>query len=110
MRLGLGLGLNSANANARRPKPVNTVAPAITGTAAQGQVLTTSDGTWLNTPASYTYLWKHGDGSAAAATATASTYTLAAGDVGFTMVCQVTATNSGGSAAATSAATSAATG
>lgn len=87
--------------------PANTVAPAVTGTAAVGSTLTSTTGTWSNTPVTYTYLWKHGDNSAAASTATASTYVPAVGDVGFTMKCQVTATNAAGSAAATSAATAA---
>lgn len=76
--------------------PVNTVAPAVTGTAQVGQTLTTTNGTWTNTPTSYSYLWKHGDGSAAAATATNSTYVPVAGDIGFGMQCFVTASNAGG--------------
>jgi hypothetical protein len=37
---------------------VNTAPPTITGTSAQvDQVLTASDGTWSNTPTSFTYAW-----------------------------------------------------
>jgi len=86
--------------------PSNSVAPAVTGTAQVGQTLTTTNGTWTNSPTSYAYLWKHGDDSAAAATATNSTYIPAAGDVGFGMKCVVTATNIGGNGAATSNTTS----
>lgn len=78
--------------------PANTVAPSVTGTAQVGETLTTTNGTWDNTPTSYTYLWKHDDDSAAAATATNSTYVCAAGDIGFGMKCEVTASNAGGSA------------
>lgn len=76
--------------------PTNTVAPAVTGTAQVGQTLTTTNGTWTNTPTSYTYLWKHGDDSAAGGTATNSTYVPVAGDIGFGMKCLVTATNGAG--------------
>jgi hypothetical protein len=38
--------------------PVNTVAPAVTGTATQGQTLTTDNGTWTNSPTGYTYQWQ----------------------------------------------------
>lgn len=93
------------NAAAPAP-PVNTVAPAVTGTAQVGQTLTTTNGTWTNTPTSYSYLWKHGDDSATAGAATNSTYVPVAGDIGYTMKCVVTATNADGSAAASSNTTS----
>src|SRR5262249_31616078 len=37
--------------------PGTTVPPAITGSAAVGQTLTTSDGTWSGSPTSFTYEW-----------------------------------------------------
>jgi hypothetical protein len=83
--------------------PVNTVLPAITGTTTEGQTLTVSNGTWSNTPTGYTYQWKRGGVNISAATN--STYALQAADVGTTITCTVTATNAGGSTAATSAAT-----
>ena len=77
--------------------PVNTVPPAITGTAQQGQTLTASDGTWSNTPTSFAYQWERCTPACAAiAGATAQTYVLAAADVGATIEVQVTATNAGG--------------
>lgn len=85
--------------------PVNSVAPAITGTTTQGQTLTCSTGTWSNTPDAYSYQWSR-DGVAIDG-ATASTRVLAAGDVGAAMTCTVTATNLGVSAVRTSAATAA---
>jgi len=85
--------------------PVNTVAPAVTGTATQGQTLTVSNGTWSNTPTSYTYQWQHTTTNISGATS--STYVLDATYVGETIRCVVTATNVTGSASATSNATSA---
>jgi hypothetical protein len=82
--------------------PANTVLPAITGTATVGQVLTCSNGTWTGTPTSYAYQWKRA-GSALSG-ATASTYTLVSGDASTAITCTVTATNAGGSTAATSVA------
>lgn len=84
--------------------PVCSVAPAITGTATQGQTLTCSTGTWSKSP-SYSYQWNRS--GVAIIGATASTRVLAAGDVGATMTCTVKATKSGVSAVRTSAATSA---
>lgn len=84
--------------------PVNTVVPAITGTAQQGQTLTAGNGTWTSTPTpTYTYQWKRGGVNISAATN--STYVLVADDVGSTITVAVTATNAGGNATATSSAT-----
>ena len=77
--------------------PVNTVAPAVTGNAWTGQVLTCSTGTWTGSPTpSYTYQWTR-DGSNIVGE-TASTYTVVSGDVTHAVVCVVTATNEAGSA------------
>lgn len=72
--------------------PANTVAPAVSGTAVVGQVLTTTNGTWTNSPSSYSYQWKRG---ATNIGTNASTYTLVAADAGNTsnIKCTVTATN-----------------
>jgi hypothetical protein len=83
------------------PPPVNTVAPAITGTTTEDETLTCSTGTWNNSPASYTYQWK--DDGVAISGAVASTYVLTASEVGATITCTVTAYNDGGSASATAA-------
>jgi hypothetical protein len=79
--------------------PVNTVAPAITGTAQEGQTLTCSTGTWSGSP-SYTYQWKRNGSNIGSATN--STYTLVTADVGQSIKCTVTATNFIGSANADS--------
>lgn len=85
-------------------KPVATVAPAITGTAQVGQVLTCSNGTWTGSP-TLTRQWQKGTANIAGATA--ATYTPVAGDVGSTIRCVVTARNVSGSTTSTTAATSA---
>lgn len=81
--------------------PVNTVLPAISGTQAPGATLTTTNGTWLNTPTSYTYQWKRGGVDIGGATA--NTYVLTSSDNGTTITVTITATNAGGSTPATSA-------
>ena len=86
--------------------PANTVPPAISGTPQVGQTLTATNGTWTNSPASFTYQWKRAGTSIGGATA--STYVPVSADVGNTLTVSVTATNgSGFSTPATSAATSA---
>ena len=91
--------------------PSNTGPPAVSGTATQGQMLSTSNGTWSGSPTGYSYQWKNCDSSGNACTnisgASSSSYQLAASDVGHTMRAVVTATNAGGSASATANATGA---
>lgn len=86
--------------------PANTVAPAVTGTPAKTDTLTTTNGTWTNTPTGYTYQWQRdvaGNGVYSnIGAATSSTYVLASADVGCNVRCVVTATNSGGSVSANS--------
>jgi hypothetical protein len=81
--------------------PVNTVAPAITGTPASGQTLTSTTGTWTG-KATITYARQWLRNGAAISGATAATYVLVAGDVGATITCRITATNPNGSAQAVS--------
>ena len=89
--------------------PANALPPSISGTLVDGQVLTASNGTWLNDPASYGYQWQGCDNSAAncgnIAGATGSSYTLADADIGHTIRVVVTGSNSAGSASATSSQT-----
>lgn len=100
-------GLGTA---ARQVAPINTVPPAITGTAQQSQTLTTSNGTWTGTaPISYRYQWlrcnRSGNGCSDISGATERTYLVRAADVDRTIRARVTASNSDGSSAATSAPT-----
>ncbi len=87
--------------------PVNNVLPVITGTAQEGQTLSASAGSWSGSPTSYGYQWQDCSGSTCTSVvgATGSAYTLGSTDVGASVVVQVTATNSVGSATARSAAT-----
>jgi hypothetical protein len=80
--------------------PVNSVAPAITGTTGIGDTLTCSTGTWSDTPTSYAYQWKRD--TVAIVGANASTYVLVTADDTHSITCTVTATNLAGSTAATS--------
>jgi hypothetical protein len=88
--------------------PTNTALPIISGTTTQGQTLTTTDGVW-GSSALYTYQWRRCDGSGAScadiSSATAGTYTLVYADAGSTIRVVVTASNSSGSASATSSQT-----
>lgn len=85
--------------------PVNTVAPAITGTATVGSQLTCSTGTWTGSPApTYTYQWQKGTTNIGGATS--STFTVTLSQAGSTIRCVVTATNSVGAVSANSANTS----
>jgi hypothetical protein len=94
--------------------PTNTALPAVTGTAAAGQTVTTSNGTWTENPTSFTYQWLRcpasggqADGSDCATIggATAASYVVATGDVGFRLRARVTAANGDGQAVAVSNAT-----
>jgi threonine/homoserine efflux transporter RhtA len=91
--------------------PANTALPGISGTPQEGLALTTSTGTWTNSPTSYTFQWKRCDSSgancASIAGATSARYVLASSDVGKTLRASVTASNTTGSTSATSSATAA---
>jgi hypothetical protein len=114
MAVGLLLLRSSVGSAATQAAPSNTAEPVITGTAAVGQTLTATDGTWANSPTSFSYQWLRcaasggaSDGSDCAAIggATTSSYVVASGDVGFTLRIRVTALNADGQAAAASNAT-----
>ena len=81
--------------------PSNTILPVISGATALGSVLTSTTGTWTGTPApTFAYQWKRGITNITSATN--STYTLVVGDSAQNITCVVTATNTSGSANATS--------
>lgn len=90
----------SRRADARAKLPVNSVAPAITGTATEGETLSLSTGTWSNTPDAYARIWKR-DGVVISG-ATGATYVLTEDDVGAVISGSVKATNLGVSAVANS--------
>lgn len=88
--------------------PYNTALPAVTGTLAQGDTLTTTNGTWSgDATITYARAWQRGNANdandpswAIISGETALTYVLAAADVGKYIRCRVTATNSVGSTVA----------
>jgi hypothetical protein len=95
-------------ANAGPPK--NTEPPTISGAPIQNNTLTASKGVWTGAPTiTYTYQWRRcgptGANCSSIAGATHSTYVLTTADVGSTVRVQVRASNSQGSATATSAPT-----
>ena len=81
--------------------PVNTVLPVVSGTAVVGQTLSTTNGTWTNSPSTFAYQWFRG---ATPIGTNSANYTLVQADAGNTsnITCRVTATNSAGSTNATS--------
>lgn len=86
--------------------PVNTVPPAITGTAQVGQTLTVSNGTWTSKSAiTYARQWRAAGVNIGGATGT--TYVPVAGDVGKAITCVVTANNANGGTSVVTAATAA---
>jgi hypothetical protein len=82
--------------------PVNSVRPALSGTAQVGQTLQVSNGTWSPTPSSYAYAWHRCSSSGCQLSPTSSSnasYMLTSGDVGFTLVAQVAPNGLWGSSA-----------
>lgn len=84
--------------------PVNTVAPVVSGNKIVSQTLAVTNGTWTESPASYSYKWFRCTATKAAANSlpagcteivgqTSSTYTLITSDAAKFMVAAVTATN-----------------
>ncbi len=87
--------------------PVNSSVPVVAGTNRAGISLTSTNGSWTNSPTSYSYQWMSSATSGGTYTniagATASTYELGASDVGRYIRLSVVASNgSGGGAAALS--------
>ena len=89
--------------------PSVTSDPTITGTPQQGQTLSASTGSWSGTSLTYAYQWQRcntaGASCSPVAGATNASYLLGSADLGSTMRASVTASNSWGSATASSAAT-----
>jgi hypothetical protein len=104
---GSGTPATSSATSAVLPAvPVNSVLPAVSGTAQVGQVLSATNGTWTNSPTGYTYQW-FANGTPVAGQI-ANVFTLTTAQIGEVITIQVTASNSGGSSSpATSVATSA---
>jgi hypothetical protein len=107
--LGPGSATSAQTAAVLIGAPVNSQLPAISGTAGQGQLLTAADGSWANSPTSFSYVWQQCDATGANCSpitnATAGDYVTQPGDVGHTLRLVATAFNAGGNTAATSAQT-----
>lgn len=87
--------------------PVNTAPPTISGTAQEGQTLTTTNGTWTGTGTiTYAYQWQRcnatGGGCGNEGGQTHPTFVVQNPDVGSTIRVVVTATDAGGPTSATS--------
>lgn len=80
--------------------PVNVSVPVIAGTATVGNMLSINNGSWTNSPTSYTRQWLRcdstGENCSSPPGETNSTYTLTLDDVGSTIRCWTTATNATG--------------
>jgi hypothetical protein len=77
--------------------PVNTAPPVISGTAAVGNVLSSTVGTWTYVPTSYMRQWLRGGTPIGGATA--ATYTLVAADSGTNVAMRLIAVNAAGESA-----------
>lgn len=86
------------------PTPVNTVAPAVTGTVEPGETLSASSGTWTGSPSSFAYQWKRSTTANGSYSniggATANSYPLTNADNGYYFKVAVTASNAGGTSSA----------
>jgi Ig domain of plant-specific actin-binding protein len=86
--------------------PKNSVRPSVSGTAAVGQELTVSRGTWSPTPTSFAFQWQRCSSSGTdcvnVAGATGPTYGVRSLDVGHRMRALVTARTSAGRSTVTS--------
>jgi hypothetical protein len=107
--LVLGASFASMALAATASAPVNTTAPAVTGTAKVGQTLTVSNGTWSGSPTSFAYQWQRCTSSSSCTEitgATNQTYKIVSADAGRTLRAVVTAKNADGSSTANSNQTS----
>jgi hypothetical protein len=77
--------------------PVNTAVPTISGTAQVGQTLTANDGTWTNSPTSFSITWSWEDFGNS--TFHDQTFAVRQADVGHKLGITVIATNGSGSSA-----------
>src|SRR5205823_676612 len=79
----------------------NVTVPTVSGTAQVGTQLSSTNGSWSQTPDSFSYQWLENNNSCsngsfpAISGATSSAYTPVAGDVGHCLKLQVTAIKAG---------------
>ncbi|MGH2832534.1 MAG: hypothetical protein ACRDK2_07130 [Solirubrobacteraceae bacterium] len=109
---GSGKATSNASNTVLPAAPTNSAPPSLSPlTPQQGVAESTTNGTWSNSPTSFSYQWEDcnslGEACSNISGATSSSYTPVAADVGDKLRVEVTATNSGGSGKATSAASNA---
>ncbi|MEA2389915.1 MAG: hypothetical protein QOK31_24 [Solirubrobacteraceae bacterium] len=92
------VGLVGVLLNTTPIAPVNSAPPQIAGTAQVGKTLTCQPGAWTGKP-TFTYQWLRA--GVALVGETSTTHKVSSGDVGLTLTCRVTATNTGGPTSAT---------
>jgi hypothetical protein len=79
-----------ASSSSTSTAPTNQVSPAISGQPAVGDTLSCVQGSWSGSPVTFDYAW---DRDGAPIGDSAVLYTVAAGDVGQSLTCMVTAAN-----------------
>src|SRR5262249_6185601 len=98
----------SPTTNVVIPLPATTGSPVVSGVAAVGHALATTDGAW-NTTVSLSYQWErcaaNGSGCGAIVGATSNTYAIESADAGHTLKAVLSATDIAGTTSAASAAT-----
>lgn len=102
-RLALKMGLNPPTiSTAATPRPINVSLPVVTANYGYypSSTLTSTNGTWINSPTSYAYQWQRNGSNISGATS--STYVLTVDDIGYNIRCEVTATNADGNGSAAS--------
>ena len=100
-----GTGVNDGNraTAATEFRPLNTVAPSISGEPTEGRTLTSSAGTWTRQPASFAFSWERCDVTdTCTAVATGATYVPTIADVDARLRVVVAASNGGGTVRETS--------
>ena len=102
-----GMTYTATYASTSTSPPANTGLPTISGMPREGDPLTASPGTWAGAPSGFAYQWLRCTSTAPTSCttiggATVATYVPTSADVGRRLRVRVTATNSGGSTAATS--------
>jgi hypothetical protein len=99
MQISIGISVRGARTSGTSGAPVNSSPPEISGTTTLGSTLTSTTGTWSNSPSSFAYQWISGVINVGT---NANTYDLVFADSGADIICVVTATNASGSTPATS--------
>ena len=112
--VGQQLALRPSSVTVFRGPPASVARPQIDGTAAVGQRLTATAGSWSGSPSSITFHWRRcnaaGDACSDIPGAGSSSYVLATADAGSRLRVAVLAANAAGSAAAVSDPTAVVTG